>query len=72
MTTQEIINYNTTNFIKVYKLNQIGLSNGEIAEAMKPLFVNTKGNRNASWLKSVLKDYAENPKKIAAANKIKD
>jgi hypothetical protein len=72
MTTDEIVNYNTTNYIKVYKLNQLGLSNQEVADAMKPLFTTTKGVRNASWVKSVLKMYEVDPNLIKKANKIQD
>jgi hypothetical protein len=72
MTADEIINYKTTKQIKVYKLNQIGLSNAEIVEAIKPLFVGTAGSRNESFVRWVLNEFAENPKKIERANKIRD
>jgi hypothetical protein len=72
MTTQEILNYKTTNQIKIYKLNQIGLSNAEIVEAMKPLYVNTKGSRNEAFVKWLLNEFAKNPQKITIANKIPD
>ena len=72
MTVDEIINYNTTNLIKVYKLNQLGLSNEEIVEAMKPLFTNTKGPRGVSYVKSILKEFIDDPTKIQKANKIPD
>lgn len=72
MTKDEIINYNTTNLIKIYKLNQIGLSEQEIVDAMKPLFANTKGSRGIGYVKSMLKEYIDDPKKIERANKIPD
>jgi hypothetical protein len=72
MTVDEIINYNTSNLIKIYKLNQIGLTNEEIVQAMKPLFVNTKGSRGVGYVKSMLKEYVDDPKKIERANKIPD
>jgi hypothetical protein len=72
MTQQEIIDYQTTNEIKVYKLNQLGFSNEEIVIAMKPLFVNTKGARGVAYVKTILNDFSQKPEKIKKANKIPD
>jgi hypothetical protein len=72
MTVDEIINYKTSNLIKVYKLNQLGLSNQQVSDAMKPLFTTTKGVRNDTWVKYILSMFEEDPNMIKKANKIKD
>lgn len=72
MTVDEIVNYDTTNYIKIYKLNQLGLTPEEIADVIKPLFVNTQGVRNAAYVKYMLKAFIDDPKRIQRANKIPD
>lgn len=72
MTIDEIVNYKTSNLIKVYKLNQLGLSNQQVADAMKPLFTTTKGVRNDTWVKYILNMFEQDPNMIKKANKIQD
>ena len=74
MTVDEIINYKTTNQIKIYKLNQLGLSNVMIIDAMKQSFNSLQSNDNKKkyYVNSILKEFMKNPEKIQKANKIQD
>ena len=72
MTKEEIIAYKTTNQIKIYKLNQIGLSSSEIAQEMQPLFKPGDDSKRVYYVNSILKEFQKDKSKIEKANKIPD
>lgn len=73
MTKEEIVKYNTTNQIKIYKLNQIGLTSKEIVDVMTPLFTkNTNPDKRVYYVNSILKEFIKDTSKIEKANKIPD
>lgn len=60
MTKEEIIALSCKKHIKIYKLKQLGLTNKEVAEALKT---------NVGHVYNALKNYANNPDLIEGANK---
>ena len=61
MTQQQILQLTCHKHIKIYKLKQIGLTNKEIAEALKT---------NAGHVYNALKSYIDKPERVAAADKL--
>ena len=61
MNKEKIIALECKKHIKIYKLNQIGLSNKEIAESLKT---------NIGHVYNALKEYSNKPHKAEVANSI--
>ena len=57
----QVIELTCAKHIKIYKLNQLGLTNKEVAEAL---------NTNVGHVYNVLKSYKEDSKKVEKANSI--
>jgi transcriptional regulator len=55
----QVIELTCAKHIKIYKLNQLGLTNKEVAESL---------NTNVGHVYNVLKSYKEDPKKVEKAN----
>ena len=58
MTQEEIVSLTTKKHIKIYKLAQLGLKNGEIAKLV---------GTNAGHVYNALKSYQNNPERIKIA-----
>ena len=61
MTKEEVIALSCKKHVKIYKLSQLGLSNKEVAEALKT---------NVGHVFNVLKSYKEDASKVEKANAI--
>lgn len=61
MTQEEILQLTCQKHIKIWKLKQLGLKNGDIAKLL---------GTNAGHVYNALKTYQNNPSKVAAAEAI--
>ena len=58
--TNAVINLNCKKHVKIYKLNQLGLTNKEVASEL---------NTNVGHVYNVIKSYSLSPEKIESASK---
>jgi hypothetical protein len=61
MTKEQIISLNAKKHVKIYLLSKLGLSNKDVAEALKT---------NAGHVYNVLKDYNSKPEKAEKAQNL--